>query len=85
QLGEFRFTPEQGKHWFDQLLALVKIAEGLPAPKETMIESDWNEKARRGNLRTGWIVGIVVGALVVIPGCIVIMTVLALLYFEGAL
>jgi hypothetical protein len=85
QFREFRFDPEQGKRWLEQLAGLVKIAESLPAPKETLEESDLNEKARRGDLRTGWIVGFVVAALVGIPTCIGLIAVLVILYFNGGL
>lgn len=85
RLWDFKFNPEQGRHWLEGLIRLVEIAEELPVPKEPIEESELSEKVRHGNLRTGRIVGIIVAALVGIPTCIAVVTVLALLYFEGGL
>ncbi|MEA3339433.1 MAG: hypothetical protein U9R15_05650 [Chloroflexota bacterium] len=65
----FRYTiqPNEAQAWLDDLLALVRIAEGLPAPQVTAEESGAERLVRSGQVFP--IALIIVALLVGLPTC----------------
>ena len=51
----FAITPEQAEGWLDALLALVRIAEGLPTPQVTDAESAAERMARSMRSRSPYV------------------------------
>ncbi len=70
QVFDFRFTPEQGRHWVEDLIRLVEIAESLPAPREQKEESALLQKTRQGKLMSGKMVTIIVTAILAMALCV---------------
>jgi len=69
RLFKYEITPEEARRWLDDLLALARIAEGLPAPSVTDEESSAERLVHTGGAsRTALlIVALVVG----VPTCTV--------------
>ena len=79
-LFKYGIEPEEAQAWLDDLLALARIAEGLPAPQVTAEESGAERMVRSG--RTFSITLIVVALLVGVPTCIIAIG--ALIFFALA-
>jgi hypothetical protein len=74
-------APDQVHQWFDGLLALLRLAEGLPAPQVTAEESPAERMARSIRDRNPYLVpAITVGAIVVIFFCAIAIGVAAFLW-----
>ena len=68
RLFKHEITPEEAERWLDDLLALTRIAERLPAPMVTADESVGERLARSdGASRIGLVI---VAVLVGVPTCI---------------
>ena len=67
-LFKYDVTPEEAEDWLDDLLALARIAEGMPAPRVTAEESSGERLARTGG--GGRIAVVVVALLVGVPTCL---------------
>mgnify|MGYP001048113519 CR=1 FL=1 len=81
RLFGFEITPEAAQRWLDDLLALTRIAERLPAPTVTAEESVGERLARSGGASR---IGLVIVALIVgIPTCI--LAVAAAIFFAWAI
>jgi len=67
-LFRYGIEPEEAQAWLDDLLALARIAEGLPAPRVTAEESGAERLVRTGGVTS---IGMIVVALLVgVPTCI---------------
>ena len=67
-LFRYDVEPKEAREWLDDLLALARIAEGLPAPRVTAEESGAEQFVRSGRIAS---VGPVVVALLVgVPTCV---------------
>ena len=67
-LFRYGIEPEEARQWLDDLLALARIAEGLPAPRVTAEESGAEQFVHSGRIAS---VGPVAAALlVVVPTCV---------------
>lgn len=67
-LFKYDVTPAEAARWLDDLLALARIAEGMPAPRVTAEESSGERLARTGG---GSRIAVVVVALLVgVPTCL---------------
>ncbi|OQY23577.1 MAG: hypothetical protein B6I35_03400 [Anaerolineaceae bacterium 4572_32.2] len=66
-LFKYGIEPEEAQAWLDDLLALARIAEGLPAPQVTAEESGAERMVRSG--RTFSITLIIIALLVGVPTC----------------
>jgi len=81
-LFKYDITPEEGRQWLNDLLALARVAESLPAPQTTAEESSLEQMARTGSMAktsTYVIIAVIIGTLVGIPLCGVAITALILL------
>jgi len=70
----YGITPDLARQWLDDLLTLLRIAEGLPAPQKTAELTSLERMAQPGR-STGPIVAIVVVVVllfVVLPICVVV-------------
>ncbi len=67
-LFKYGIEPEEAQAWFDDLLTLARIAEGLPAPQVTAEESGAERMVRSG--RTFPVVLLTVVLLVGLPTCV---------------
>ena len=67
-LFKYGIEPEEARRWLDDLLALARIAEGLPAPRVTAEESGAEQFVRSG--RVAAVGPVVVALLVGIPVCV---------------
>ena len=80
-LFKYGIEPEEAQEWLDDLVALARIAEGLPAPQVTAEESGAEQLVRSG--RTFSITLIVVALLVGVPTCV--LAVAAAVFFAFAI
>jgi len=69
KLFGYGIEPEEAQAWLDDLLALARIAEGLPAPQVTDDESGAEQLVRSGQVFP--IALIVVALLVGLPTCVI--------------
>jgi hypothetical protein len=77
----FDITPEQARQWLDDLAALVRIAEGLPAPQVTDEESSAERLASSIRSRNPYLVpAITIGLVVAVILCSVAVGVAAFLF-----
>jgi hypothetical protein len=68
RLFKYEITPEEAQRWLDDLLALARIAEGLPAPTVTAEESSAERLVRSGGASR---IGLTIAALLVgVPTCV---------------
>jgi len=68
RLFKYEIAPEEARRWLDDLLALARIAEGLPAPRVTAEESSAERLARSGGASR---IGLTIAALLVgVPTCV---------------
>lgn len=68
RLFKYEVAPEEAQRWLDDLLALARIAEGLPAPSVTAEASSAEHLARTGGASR---IGLIIVALLVgVPTCI---------------
>ena len=69
-LFRWDITPEQVQQWFDNLLAVARIAEGLPAPQITDQESEAERMARSIRNRSPYLIpAIAIGVTLAIVLC----------------
>ena len=74
-------TPDQVQQWFDDLQALVRVAEGLPAPQVTAEESSAERMARSIRSRNPYLVpAITIGVMGVVFLCATAIGVVAFLW-----
>jgi hypothetical protein len=74
-------TPDQARQWLDDLLALLRLAESLPAPQVTDEESAAERMARSIRDSNPYLApGIIVGAIVAVIGCAIAIGVAAFLF-----
>jgi hypothetical protein len=67
-LFKYEITPKEAGRWLDDLLALARIAEGLPAPAVTAEESAAERLVRTGGTTR---IGLIIVALLVgVPACV---------------
>ncbi len=80
-LFKYDVTPEEAEQWLDDLLALARIAEGMPAPRVTAEESSGERLVRTGG---GSRIAVVIVALLVgVPTCLLALA--AAKFFVGAI
>jgi len=79
RLFNYGITPEDAQQWLDDLLALARISERLPAPTVTAEESPAERLARSGASRIGLAV---VALMVGIPSCM--LAIAAAIFFAWA-
>jgi hypothetical protein len=81
RLFTYDVTPEEARRWLEDLLALVRVAEALPAPAVTAEESTAERLVRTGGASR---VGLIVVALLVgLPTCV--LAVAAAVFFVWAI
>jgi len=77
----FDITPEQARQWLDDLLALIRIAEGLPVPQVTDEESSAERLASSMRSRSPYLLpAITIGAILAVILCSVTVGVVAFLF-----
>jgi len=67
-LFKYTITPEEARQWLDDLMALARVAEGLPAPQVTAKETPAEQLIRSGRITS--IVWIVLALALGIPLCL---------------
>ena len=67
-LFRYSVTPEEARQWLDDLMALVRVAEELPAPQVTAEETSVEQLVRSGRIAS--IVWIVLALVLGIPLCL---------------
>jgi hypothetical protein len=73
--------PEQVQQWFDDLMALVRIAEALPAPQVTAEESSAERMARSLRSRNPYLVPLItIGVILAVFFCAIAVGVVAFLW-----
>lgn len=80
-LFRYGIEPEEAQEWLGGLMALARIAEGLPAPQVTDEESGAERLVRSGRIFP--IALIIVLALVGIPTCLATVVAIALILIEA--
>ncbi|MFC1936816.1 hypothetical protein ACFLYP_04030 [Chloroflexota bacterium] len=65
----FTIEPDQARNWFNQLMRLLEIMEGLPAPREELEESETERQVRSGEFKTGGITAAIIIALIAMSLC----------------
>jgi hypothetical protein len=70
-LFRYSVAPEEAREWLDDMLALARIAEALPAPQMTAEETSAERLVRTG--RTTSIALIIVAAFLGIPVCLAVI------------
>ena len=79
-LFRFRMPQEQAQQWFDDLLNLVRIAEGLPAPQVAAEESSAERLARSVRGRNPYLTPVItIVAMLALFGCILVISVATVL------
>lgn len=76
-LFRYSIAPEEARQWLDDMTALARVAEGLPAPRVAAEETSAERLARSGRIAP--IVWIVIAALFGIPLCL--LTIGAAIFF----
>jgi hypothetical protein len=81
RLFKYEITTKEAGRWLDDLLALARIAEGLPAPTVTAEESAAERLVRTGGTTR---IGLIIVALLVgVPACV--LTLAAAVFFVWAI